>query len=104
MSYRVKVTPTALADIKEIHRYIAEELLEPEYALQQYDHITAAILLLNDMPGRYPLVRFEPERSLGVHRMPVDHYSVFYVIGDDIVTIISVLYTASDVEKRLSRQ
>jgi len=33
--------------------------------------------------------------------MPVDNYSVFYVIKNDRVLVTNVLYSASDISKRL---
>ncbi len=35
--------------------------------------------------------------------MPVDHYSVFYIIRQDKVIVTNVLYSASDVESRLNK-
>ena len=101
MSYAVQITPSALKDMQAIHDYIASVLLAPEYAYGQYHRIADAILSLKEMPERYPLVRFEPEHTMGLHRMPVDNYSVFFVISQDAVVVTSGLYTASDVEGRL---
>ena len=89
--------------MRSIWEHIANVLLAPEYAYGQYQRIADAILSLSEMPGRYPLVRFEPERTMGLHRMPVDSYSVFFTISQDAVVVTSVLYTASDIERRLSR-
>ena len=33
--------------------------------------------------------------------MLVDNYSVFYVFKEELVTVTRVLYSASDIEKRL---
>ena len=43
----------------------------------------------------------EPEHSRGIRRMFVDNYSVFYVIFNNEVIITNVLYSASDISKRL---
>lgn len=37
----------------------------------------------------------------GMRRMPVDNYSVFYVVQEDKVIVTNVLYSASDIEKKL---
>lgn len=44
----------------------------------------------------------EPEHSKGIRRMPIDNYSVFYVIKHDRVIVTDVLYSASDIGERLN--
>ena len=39
--------------------------------------------------------------QLAIRRMLVDNYSVFFVIQDDKVVVTDVLYSASDIERRL---
>lgn len=41
------------------------------------------------------------EHSKEIRRMVVDNYSVFYVIQDEKVIVTDVLYSASDIDKRL---
>lgn len=43
----------------------------------------------------------EPEHSKGIRQMLVDNYSGFYVVQGETVTVTDVLYSASDIEKRL---
>lgn len=43
----------------------------------------------------------ELEDLKGIQRMFIDNYSVFYVVQDDKVIVTSVLYSASDIERRL---
>lgn len=45
----------------------------------------------------------EPEHMLGLRRMPVDEYSIFYKIQKDKVIVTNILYSASDIEDRLKR-
>jgi len=102
--YAVHVTDMALSDMEEIYRYIAEKLLSPENALGQYNRIADEILSLDTFPKRYHMVDFEPERSAGMRRMLVDNYSVFYVIRGNQVIVTAVLYSASDIERRLKKR
>lgn len=99
--YTVRITDEALSDMREIYRYIAEELCSPENARGQYDRIADEILSLERFPERYRLVDFEPERSKGLRCMLVDNYSVFYVVRSECVVVTDVLYSASDFERRL---
>ena len=45
----------------------------------------------------------EPERTQGLRQMLVDNYSVFYIVGEDAVSVARVLYSASDLVRRLRR-
>lgn len=38
---------------------------------------------------------------MGLRRMLVDNFSVFYVVQGDKVIVTNVLYSASDIESRL---
>ena len=100
-SYTVEITDEALADMEQLYQYIAEVLLSPENAIGQYNRIADAILTLNELPERCPVMDAEPEHSRGIRRMLVDNYSVFYIIEEPRVIITDVLYSASDIEHRL---
>lgn len=102
--YTVQITSDALNDLEEMHCYIAQTLQSPETANQQYDRITNAILSLDTLPGRCKIVDFEPEHSVGLRRMLVDHYSVFYVVRERSVIVTNVLYSASNIEQRLKEK
>ena len=99
--YAVKVTDEALEDMRALRDYIKNELLSPGNAERQYQRIAEKILTLSTFPEKYALVDFEPERSRGLHRAVVDHYSVFYVIEEDRVVVTNVLYSASGIENRI---
>ena len=99
--YAVKITDKALTDINGIYEYIALNLQSLENAMGQYNKIADAALELGFFPEKFRLVDFEPERSQGLRRMLVNNYSVFYVFKDETITVTRVLYSASDIEKRL---
>jgi len=100
-NYAVQITETALRDMEELYQYISRKLKSPTNAMRQYNRIADGILTLEMFPKRYRVVDFEPERSAGLRRMTVDHYSVFYVIRGGCVVVTAVLYSASDIERRL---
>ena len=101
--YEVEITDDALADMEQIYNHIAFVLLSPENAMKQYDRIANAILKLNVMPERFRVIDSEPEHSMGLRRMLVDNFSVFYVLRENKVTVTNVLYSASDLEQKLKR-
>ena len=102
--YKIEITPLAYQELEDIYNYIANYLQAPQTAIEQYSRISKAIFDLDNFPERYTLVNFEPERSMGIHRMVVDNYSVFYIIISDIVKVTNVLYSASNIEERLKQQ
>lgn len=71
--------------------------------MKQYNCIAEAIQSLNILPERCALVESEPERTQGLLQMLVDNYSVFYIVGEDTVSEARVLYSASDLVRRLRR-
>ena len=91
--YDVKISRAALSDMEQIYSYIADRLLEPDTAMGQYNRIAEAIQSLNVLP----------ERTQGLRQMLVDNYSVFYIVGEDAVSVARVLYSASDLVRRLRR-
>jgi len=100
-TYDVQPSEKSLNDMEAIYDYISENLLAPNAAMNQYNRIADAILSLEQMPERIKVMNSEPERSLGIRQMSVDNYSVFFIINNETVNIIRVLYSASDICKRL---
>jgi plasmid stabilization system protein ParE len=100
--YSVQITDKALEDMEEIYTYIAEQLQAPENAMGQYNRIAEAIQKLNVFPERVRIMESEPEHTMGLRQLPIDNFSAFYVIEDDKVIVTRVLYSASDISKRLS--
>jgi len=96
--YDVKISHAALSDMEQIYSYIVDRLLEPDTAMGQYNRIAEAI-----QSERCALVESEPERTQGLRQMLVDNYSVFYIVGEDTVLVARVLYSASDLVRRLRR-
>ena len=100
--YGMKISHAALSDMEQIYSYIADRLLEPDTAMGQYNRIAEAIQSLNILPERCALVESEP-RTQGLRQMLVDNYLVFYIVGEDTVSVARVLYSASDLVRRLRR-
>ncbi len=102
--YSVQLTKTALDDIESIYIYIAEKLLSPENAIRLYNRLKEAILKLDTFPERYNILDLGSELHHLVRRMPVDNYSVFYIVEDNTVVIIDVLYSSSNIENILNHK
>ena len=98
--YNVVYSPEALSDLKDIYAYIAQELMIPDTALNQVNRIRKEIRSLDFMPSRYALVDWEPWKSMGMHKVPVDNFVVFYTVDSDSMTvaIIRIVYGGRNIE------
>ncbi|MFZ7103753.1 MAG: type II toxin-antitoxin system RelE/ParE family toxin [Peptococcaceae bacterium] len=99
--YKVQITDMALSDMEEIYNYIAGQLQAPEAAMGQYNRIADAIETLDSFPERVKLMETKEERTLELRQMFVNNFSVFFHIRDERVIITNILYSASDIDKRL---
>ena len=52
------------------------------------------------MLSRYAVVDWEPWKSKGMHRIPVDNFVVYYTLNDGrpTVTVFRIFYGSRDVE------
>ena len=103
MKYSVTLTEQALADLKDIFKYIAFDLQSVEIASGQLDRLEEAIASLDMMPERYPVYDKPIWRERNLRIMPVDNYLVFYIPNRDkrTVTIMRVMYGGRDVDRQL---
>lgn len=99
--FTVQITDKALEDMQEIYDYIAKQLQSPENAMRQYNRIADAIEGLSVLPQRIMIMKSEPEHSMGLRQLVIDNFSAFYLIEDNRVIVIRVLYSSSDISKRL---
>ena len=99
-SYSVMYSPQAKDDLMEIYSYIAFELQVPDIAEGQVNRIRKAVRSLNFMPARYVNVEWEPWKSMEMHRVTVDNFTVYYLVNNEehIVSIIRIFYNGRDIE------
>lgn len=90
--------------MEEIYDYIAYKLYAPQAALNQYNSIADAILTLDYFPEINVVLESRYEYYKSIRRMIVGKYSVFYVIKGDSAIVFCVLYSASNIEKRLKQR
>lgn len=102
-SYTVEITEEALADMNQLYYYIAVNLKSPENAMGQYNRIAENILKLDIMPERHSIISSKLDHFRKIRIMPVDNYSIFYVIEDARVIVTNILYSASDIRIRLKK-
>ena len=99
-TYSIIYSSEAKDDLREIYSYIAYDLQAPETAEGQVNRIRKEIRSLDFMPSRYTVVDWEPWKSMGMHRVPVDNFIVYYVVnnGSRTITVIRIFYGGRDIE------
>jgi len=86
--YHVDITEPAEQDIQAAVKYIAEDLKNPIAADRLLNNAVEAILSLEEMPLRYPLVDDEVIAGFGLRFFPVRNYLVFYSVQEKAKTVL----------------
>lgn len=92
--YRIYISERATKDMRDIVNYITRELFDAEAAKKLVDKFEKAIKSLSQMPKRNPLLLDEDLSMIGIRRIIVENYVIFYICDDinQSVSIIRVLY------------
>jgi toxin ParE1/3/4 len=103
MIYDAEITGQARLDMKIIYDYIANTLMEPVIAKNQYTRIEKAVYSLDQMPERFRQYEKEPWRSCNLRVMPVDNYIALYTVDNEkrVATVIRIMYGRRNTEKEL---
>ena len=104
-SFHVEYSPEALDDLRAIYSYIAFHLKEHETASRQTGRIRREIRALSEMPERYAPVDWEPWASMGMRKLSVDNYVVYYLVepAKRLVSIVRIFYGGRDIENIVNK-
>ncbi len=102
--YHVAYSQAAKEDLFDIYSYIAFQLKEKGTAAKQVNRIRSNIRSLEKLPNRYNLVDWEPWCSLGLRKLPVNNYVVFYFVDEEAnqVKIVRIVYGGRDLQSILN--
>ncbi len=100
--YRISITQEAAADLRNIQRYIVYVLQEKQIANQLMQRIRKEILTLAHMPERIKRIDDEPHHSNGLRKLIVGNYVAIFLIYNDEVRVLRVMYGGMDIDKQLS--
>lgn len=97
-TYIVKITKQAEEHLRAIRDYISEDLLSPDISRKMLSLIKEKIQSLSYMPERNPLIQEEKWRSLGIRRLIVKNYYVYYMLieSEKKVQVIGIVYGKRD--------
>ena len=81
-----------------LSRCISQRTAEPLTAAKQVDRLESAIASLAMMPSRVWPVADERLAAMGVRKLLVDNYLVFYVVSEcaAVVTVLRILHARTD--------
>ena len=77
--YEVLVSEQAQKDLKDIANYLSSNLLEPNVAKNILSEIDKSILSLEEMPRRCCLVSDNLLKKVGIRKLIVKNYIVFFL-------------------------
>ena len=98
MIYKIRIMKPAQDEMREIIKYIAEDLQNPDAAIQRILLIDKAIQSLKEKPARFSLVRDDYLASKGYRLIVVKTHLVFFIIREDVkvVSVMRILYGRRD--------
>lgn len=101
--YDVRITPQAQEQLEELFYYIAYNLQSPSAAKTMLDTLQNAIASLKALPNRVTLTDEEPWRSLGVHKMVVKSYLVYFLVDEakSQVQVTAIIFSKRDQARAL---
>ena len=85
MGFKVLIADSALADLKEIVEFVAED--NREAAIRVGEKLVAQALSLATMPQRFPF----HEKERGIRKMVVPPFLIFYVC-DESASVVNILH------------
>ena len=104
VQYTVKITRPAERQMQEIVDYISHRLQNPSAAYHLLEKLEREINSLSVYPYRIVLTPEEPWHSMGIHRMTVGNYLVYFWIDEAArkVQVTCVVYARRDQREQLA--
>ena len=101
--FRIKFSYASKQDMKEIIRYIKNNLKEPQIAKKYEIYFKNEIGKLTNFPKKFVEIDEEKIQYKGIRKLIVKNYIVFYRVNEEknLISIERVLYGASDWKNKL---
>ena len=88
--YTVRFVPSARRDLAEMKRYILRKFKYQQYGINFDKKIKAATTIIKKSPTSFTGTGFT-YRGLRVYMRCINTYLFFYIVDDDVVSVIRVL-------------
>lgn len=98
MEYCVKITDNAIQQMQDITEYIAMELMAPDTADRWLTHMENEVRGLGFMPERIPLIEEKAWRAMGIRKLVVDNFLVYFHVDEmeKTVWVTAIVYGGRD--------
>lgn len=92
--YTVNLSDAARDDIREMYAYLNDILCDHKSAVWTFEGLKQAVLSLETIPMRRPLVSDEEFASKGIRSLRSGRYLIFYVVAEEphIVLVARALH------------
>ncbi|MBO6262357.1 MAG: type II toxin-antitoxin system RelE/ParE family toxin [Bacilli bacterium] len=102
--YNIIIDPVAEKQTKETFDYIAAQLGDRQAAYAFLDMIESSLQTLELFPESHPLVEREPWHSMGVRKMTIKSFIVYYrpYIERSAVYVLAIIYGRRDQLRQLN--
>jgi plasmid stabilization system protein ParE len=94
--YELRYLPIFYEDLSEAVDYISNKLNNTDAALKLIDLTERAILNRLDNPLMFQPFNSEKKRKNPYYRININHFSVFYVVIDNVMEVRRFLYSRRD--------
>lgn len=102
MASRYVFTDTAKKDLDSILEYISIKLYNRPAADNLLIQIFNTIDNIVAFPLSYPLVENEYTISNDIRKAVIDNYNLYYVVQNDIIKIITIIYNKRDLTELIN--
>lgn len=102
--YDVKLSEQAAKDMSDIYEYICNEIGMPQTAIEQFNRIADAVESLSVFPERIRVMSNEFCRVRKLRQLLIDNYSIIFIIRENEVSVVRILYSSSNIEERLQEE
>lgn len=92
-------TETARNDLNDIIEYISIKLCNTSAAKNLFNHIFKTIDNIVLFPLSYPLVENEYISKNYIRKAVIENYNLYYIIENDIIKIIRIIYNKRDISE-----
>lgn len=90
--YNIQYSKESKEDLLGIKQYIKYDLQEPEIAQKLISKIRNEINNLKYNPKIYEVIDDELLKKIGIRKLVVDNYIIFYRVKNDSIDIVRIMY------------
>lgn len=91
MDKQIILQEIAISDLESIAKYYIVEVNNKRYLISLITAIRNAITQLQEMPYLGTLVQEQPYKALGIRKLIIEKYIIFYKVSPNAINILRIL-------------